>query len=95
MKFHWYRIVADQVVSPNPAMVGSVILTPVNDSKKGDITLYDGESTSDPKILTIRTATGVTKTVNFQPYLQTQRGLFCDVGGDVGEVLIQLRWEPE
>jgi len=95
MQFTWERITVDQVVSPNPARIGSVILTPVNDSKKADITLYDGESTSDPKIITIRTATGVTHTVNFQPYLQTQRGLYCDVGGDVGEVLIQLNWDKE
>lgn len=95
MEFTWERIEVDRVVSPNPTKVGSVILTPRNDTKKADISLYDGESTNDPKILTIRTASGVTNTVSFQPYLQTQRGLYCDIGGDVGEVLIQLNWEPE
>lgn len=95
MLFTWERITVDQVVSPNPTKVGSVILTPKNDEKRADISLYDGESTNDPKIITIRSAAGVTKTVNFQPYLQTQRGLYCDVGGDVGEVLVQLNWEPE
>ncbi|KKK48676.1 hypothetical protein LCGC14_3142740 [marine sediment metagenome] len=95
MEFTWIRATTDQVVSPNPSKVGSVILTPSNDSKKADISLYDGESTSDPKLLTIRTASGVTNTVNFQPYLETKRGLYLDIGGDVGEVLIQLMWEPE
>ena len=95
MEFTWERIDADRVVSPNPTKVGSVILTPSNDSKKTYVSLYDGESASDPKILTIRTLSGETKVVNFQPYLQTQRGLFADVGGDLGEVLIQLNWEPE
>ncbi len=95
MNFTWVRLTTDGVVSPNPVRVGAVILTPVNDSKKADISLYDGESASDPKLLTIRTGTGVTNAVNFTPYLQSQRGLYCDIGGDVGEVLIQLMWEPE
>lgn len=95
MKFTWVRITKDQVVSPNPAKIGSVILTPSSDTKKGDISLYDGESIKDPKIITIRTGTGVSETINFQPYLETQRGLYCDIGGDVGEVLIQLSWDKE
>lgn len=95
MKFTWERITVDRVVSPNPVKVGSVILSPDSDSNKADISFYDGESTSDPKILTIRSAGGVTKTVNFQPYLQAQRGLYADIGSNVGEVLIQLNWEPE
>ena len=95
MEFTWERIDADRVVSPNPTKVGSVILTPSDDSKKTYVSLYDGESTSDPKILTIRTSPGVTETVNFHPYMQTQRGLYCEIGRYVGEVLIQLNWEKE
>jgi len=95
MRFTWVRITVDQVVSPNPTKIGSVIITPVNDSKKTYVSLYDGESTSDPKLITIRTLTGATKKVNFTPYLETQRGLYVDVGGDRGEVLVQLMWEAE
>ena len=95
MRFTWERITVDRVVSPNPAKVGSVILTPDSDSNKADISLYDGESDQDPKILTIRSAAGVSETINFQPYLQTQRGLYCKAGSNVGEVLIQLNWSEE
>ena len=95
MKFTWFRITGSQVASPNPVSIGSVILSPDSDSNKADITLYDGESSIDPKILTIRTSAGVTQTVNFQPYMKTQRGLYCVIGSNVGEVLIQLNWEKE
>ncbi len=95
MRFTWERITVDQVVSPNPAKIGSVILTPSSDTKKTTVTLHDGESTSDPEILTIRTGTGITNTVNFQPYLQTKRGLYLNVGGDLGELLVQLNWDEE
>ncbi len=95
MKFTWYRITADQVVSPNPAMVGTVIVSPDSNDDRADITLHDGESAQDPKIITVRTGAGVTNSVNFQPYMQTQRGLYCEIGRYVGEVLIQLMWEKE
>ena len=95
MEFTWIRATTDQVVTPTPAKVGTVIVTPSSDTKKGNISLYDGESVVDPKILSIYTGTGRIETVNFQPYLQTQRGLYLDIGGDVGEVIIQLMWEPE
>ena len=95
MKFTWERVTVSQVVSPNPTRVGSVIVTPNSDSKKTFITLYDGESAQDPEIMTIRTGTGMSQSVNFQPYLQTKRGLYVTAGGDLGEVLIQLLWEEE
>jgi len=95
MDFTWIRITGDQVVSPNPSKIGSVILTPDSDSSKADITLYDGESTGDPQLITIRGGGGITKVVNFQPYLETHRGLYCDIGSNVEEVLIQLCWEAE
>ena len=95
MQFTWERITVDQVVSPNPAKVGSVIITPSAANKYTSVDLYDGESTGDPKIVTIRSGTGVTRTVNFQPYIQTKRGLYVDVAGDLSEVLIQLSWDRE
>ena len=95
MKFTWERITVSQVVSPNPTMIGSVIVTPNSDSKKTFVTLYDGESTSDPEIVTIRTSSGVSERVTFQPYLKTKRGLYVTAGGDLGEALIQLLWEAE
>lgn len=82
-------------MSPNPAKVGSIIVTPDSDTSKADITLHDGESTQDPQIITIRTGSGITKSISFTPYLETQRGLYIDIGTNVEEVLVQLCWEPE
>ena len=95
MEFTWMRTTLSGVVSNTPAKVGSVIVTPGGASDKADITLYDGESTTDPPLLTIRTLTGETKVINFQPFLQTQRGLYVEEGAHVEEVLIQLLWEKE
>ena len=95
MTFTWVRATVSQVVSPTPAKVGTVIVTPDRDTKKTYVILYDGESDKDPEIHTIRTGTGISETVNFQPYLQTQRGLYVKTGGDLGAVLIQLYTEAE
>jgi len=95
MNFTWERVITDGVVSPNPTRVGSIILTPSSATKYTSVVLYDGESTADPKILTILSGTGVTRVINFQPYLETKRGLYIDVGGDLSEVLIQLQWDKE
>ncbi len=95
MKFTWVRITVSQVVSPTPVKIGSVIVSPDRDSKKTFATLHDGESTKDPTIITIRTGTGLSESVNFQPYLETQRGLYVVAGGDLGEVLVQLYTEAE
>lgn len=95
MDFSWLRITLSGVISLSPAQLGTVILTPKNESKKTYVTLYDGESAQDPELCTIRCLSGETKVVNFQPYLQTQRGLYCYCGGDLGEVLIQVYRDHE
>lgn len=95
MRFTWHRITTNQVISPNPANIGSVIVTPDGDDDRADVTLYDGESAQDPQILQIRTGAGTTDTINFQPYLQTQRGLYIEFGNHAEEVLVQLQWESE
>ncbi len=95
MKFTWIRSTTSHVLSPNPAKVGSIIVTPDSDSNKADVTFHDGESTGDPQILQIRGGGGITQTINFQPYLETKRGLYMSEGSNVAEVLIQLMWESE
>lgn len=95
MSYTWVRATNDQVICTAPGYIGCVIITPSSASKRGDCTLHDGESTSDPEIITIMTLTGDTKVVRFQPPLKTQRGLYLDFGGDTQEVLIQHSWGPE
>ncbi len=94
MKYTWIRVTTAQVISNTPACVGAVLLTP-KESKKGYVSLYDGESTDDPKILTIRAGSGETKVINFQPFLVTKRGLYASSQNDVEDLVIQLAWEAE
>ena len=95
MKYTWFRVDGDQVITKSPSLVGCVIVTPNGDSKTTNVTLYDGESASDPEIITIRSGVGVTRVVRFQPCLQTQRGLYFKAGGSLEEALIQVQWESE
>lgn len=93
-RFDYLISAVDTKVCTAPVVIACVILTP-RDTKKGDITLYDGESTSDPKIIQLRSATGESLVVRFAPGLLTKRGLYLDVGGDVTDVLIQFSWGAE
>lgn len=95
MSYTWVRATVDQVICNAPGWIGNIIVVPSNSSKKGTATIYDGESSSDPEIVTVMTLTGDTKQIIFSPPLKTQRGLYLDVGGDTQEVLIQHSWGPE
>lgn len=95
MKFGWFYVTGDTIISKSPSHIGTIIVTPDGAQATADITVYDGESADDPQAITIRTGTGQTKVIHFQPYLETQRGVYVDVGDNVEEVLIQLCWEHE
>jgi len=88
----WTRVTTSQKVSKVGCRVVSVILTPDSSSTNADVTLYDGESTSDPALFTLRSGAGVTHQLNFTPPLDCQRGLYVAIGSNVTEVVIQ--WEP-
>jgi len=95
MTYTWVHATFDQVVCTAPGWIGSIIVVPSGQDKKGEATIYDGESTSDPQIVSVKTLTGETKQIIFSPPMKTQRGLYVDVGGDTEEVLIQHLWGPE
>ena len=95
MKYTWFTVYGDQVITKSPSLIGCVVVTPNGDSETTNVTLYDGESDNDPKIITIRSGVGVTRAVRFQPCLQTQRGLYFKAGAHFGEALIQVQWESE
>jgi len=89
MTYTWVKPATAGIISKSPARVAQVILTSASD-KKGYVSIYDGESTSDPKIMTIRAASGETKVILFQPYLVTHRGLYVNSFHDVEDLIIQL-----
>jgi len=95
MLYNWIRVTRDTPLSNSPGYLAAVIVTPDGDSDKTKITLYDGESTDDPEILTIRSGTGITKNIVFNRPLKFHRGLYAEVGGHFEEALIQLTWEKE
>lgn len=94
MRFDYITSAVDTKVCTAPVFIVRVVVTP-DSATVGDITLYDGESSNDPEILTIRTASGETKVIPFSPGLQTKRGLYLDVGSNVEDVLIQFSWDKE
>lgn len=92
--YTWVRVTNSQPVCTAPGYIGCIVLTD-NGSGNADITLYDGESASDPQLLKVRTLQHSTKVIRFQPPLTTQRGLYVTVGSNVNEALIQHSWGPE
>ena len=89
MEAAWIRITTSQVVSKVPCLLRGVVVTPNGDSNNGNVTLYDGESTSDPKIYIIRSGTGRTSQITFDSPLVCDRGLYVVLGSHVDECLIQ------
>jgi len=85
--FTWRRITTSGLISSSHVCVGELILTD-DGVGNADITLYDGENTNEPEIITVRAMQYHTKDIVFQPYLVTERGLYIDLGSNVNEVLI-------
>ena len=86
-KYNWVRVTGDQVLSLHPVSLGAVIVTP-DAGERGLVTLYDGESADDPRLISIATGAGTTKVVNINPVMVTHRGLYIDVGDNVTEALV-------
>ena len=95
MAYTWKRATNDEVISTKPGWIGAVIVTPDSDNDTAYVSLHDGESEADPKILRVRCRAGETKVVRFQPPLKTHRGLFVDFEDHAEEVLVQHAWGDE
>jgi len=87
--FRWFRTTVDGCLSNSKTLVAAVVITPHN-SKYGTVTLYNGDSASDPHVILLQSGTTESKVINFDPPLFLDRGLYIDVGGDVDDVLIQF-----
>ncbi len=92
--YDWITSAVATQVCTAPVTISGIIVTP-GSGVVGDVTLYDGESTGDPKILSIRTGSGETKVISFVEGLLTKKGLYLDVGLNVEGVLIQFIWGKE
>lgn len=87
----WVRIITSQVVSKVACLLGGIVVTPNGESNKGLVTLYNGDSTSDPALYAVRSGAGETKQVIFEPPLVCDRGLYVLMGAHVDECLVL--WE--
>jgi len=85
-KNRWERLTASGKVSPSPVTISTIIVT-AHKTKVGVATFYDGESTTDPVLMTIQTVVSESKAINFQPVLSSLRGLYVDFTADLDEVV--------
>jgi len=92
MEATWLRITISQVLSKVACNLLNVIVTPNGDSNNGNVTLYNGESASDPAIITLRSGTGISRGFIMTPPLFCDRGLYIVLGSHVDECLVQ--YEP-
>jgi len=90
----YQRITVDQVISTSPVKIYALIITS-DGNGDADAGVYDGESTSDNKIVTLYTVDESLASIIFAEPLETQRGLFIDIGSNVTEVLVQYTSERE
>jgi len=95
MAYTWVRSTASQVISTKPGWIGAVIVTPDSDDDTAYVSIFDGENTTEPKILRVRCKAGVTTIIRFQPPLATHRGLYVELEDHAEEVLIQHAWGDE
>jgi len=95
MDSQYLSISGDRVISVSPVFIDAIIINPDGSDKAGDVTLYDGVSTGDPKIGRFRSGTGMSRAIHFNPCLETIRGLYADIGSDVESFIVQFHTRRE
>ncbi len=88
-KATWRRVENSGIISKSPVRVGAILITP-NGSNNADVTLYDGESTSDVRVCKFQVYKDNTRLFTFYPYLLTERGLYVVLGTNVTDCLVQF-----
>jgi len=92
--YRWVRSTVDQVISPTPVFLATVIITP-HKTKVGQVTIYNCESTTDSQVLFMQTVASGSKVINFNPPLFLDKGLYIDIIQDVDDVLFHFSSEKE
>jgi len=78
------------VISERPCNLLGLVVTPSGD--KAEVTVYDGQGTGDPVILTAVVAAKDTKPIDLSGGIRTNRGLFIGSFTDITGILVI--WEP-
>ena len=85
----WITLIKDGIVSKTPSFIHKLLMT-AHLGKVGFCTLYDGESIKDTRIMELRSISNNTLDISFDPPLETHRGIYVDLDGDVHDVLIHF-----
>ncbi len=88
MAVTWTRQTFDGVISRIPTLLYGIVITPDSGTNNADVTLYNGESTSDEKICQLRSGAGISSQHIFEQPIICSRGLYVDIGTNVTEVMI-------
>lgn len=87
----WEWITAARIISHKPVRLLALTITPSNTN--AELTLYDGENTTAPVIVTLFTAVKVSWPFCFHHKLQTSRGLYIGSFTSITGVLVH--WEVD
>lgn len=94
MRYAYKHLTGSQVISPSPTTVVSVAVTS-DGGGVADITLYNGESTNDDRLIKLKAGNDSTRSIRFSFGLYLSKGLYVDVGSNVESVLIVYDSQPE
>jgi len=85
-----YRTASGKIHSNKCHLVG-IIATP-KDDKRAYLDVYDGETTSQPQVMRLRTGVGVSNVVIFPDHILMNRGIYADMASDLRKYTIF--WHP-
>ena len=86
------RLTVSRVVSKLAVKLRGVVITPSGTDKYAAVVIYDGESEDDDIVLSVRTGLGETNSVDFNPPLKLERGLYVSISGDCECVLVMYEY---
>jgi len=82
---------ASRVIHKNRCHLVAALITPKEDSKSY-IDIYDGENTTAPKMMRLRSGTEESKFIEFNKHPLMQRGIYVYLHGDAESFTVF--WEP-
>lgn len=88
-EFSWAWVTADRLLSHGACELLFALLT--SSASAGSATIYDGESTSGDKIVTLEAGAAVSRHFNPAKPVYCRRGLYVDVDTNVTGVFVQWR----
>ena len=86
----WVCITASQIIHKGPCEIHDMVVEPQG-SATGYITIYDGESATEPRVARIRYSAYESKFWSPRVPYKLKRGLYIEFSSNVGTVTVQSR----